>query len=392
MTIKDLDYLASTEGRNEYEKYKEFSDLELEKMVLKLSKDNPYFGSLVSLIKWRKAAFGKFSKSSEMYFSGLGLEQATSERIAQHISKRFKQSWQVYDLTCGIGANAIFLAKQVKEVITIDIEEEKIWCAKKNAEAYGVSEKMEFIVGDANNNINPDADAFFLDPARDREGNTKTRSILNSRPALLEILPKLLAITNNVAVKISPAFDYEELKLLPVEPEVEIISEDNNCKVAMLWFGDFKTANRRATCFRGDESFTLSDNDSPLQLGGVQKYLYEPDKAINKAHLVDEVASLAGLKRIDYDLNYLSGEHLINSPDIFRKFKVQSWKEFSVKKLQRFLKEKDIAQAEIITKNIKIKPEELRKRLKIKEGGNMFIIVFEGHDKKKSFILAERLS
>lgn len=391
MTIKDLDYLASEEGRRIYKKYKDFSDLELEKLVLKLAKDNPYFGSLVSLIKWRRAAIGKFSKNQEMYFSGLGLEQSTSERIATYIASRFKVDWMVCDLTCGIGANSIFLSKQVRKVMAVDIEEEKIWCAKKNAEAYGLSDKMEFIIGDAQDNINLSADAFFLDPARDREGETKTRSILNSRPALLEILPKLLAITKNVAVKISPAFDYEELKMLPEKPEVEIISEDNNCKVAMLWFGDLKTTERRASCFRQDAFFTITDNDAETEVDAIKKYLYESDKAINKAHLVDEIACLCGLKRLDYDLNYLTSDKLIVSPDVFRKFEVEDYEEFSVKKLQRFLKEKGIVQAEIVTKNIKIKPDELRSRLKIKEGGEKFIIVFEDSNKKKSFIFAQRL-
>lgn len=392
MTIDDLNYLNSEEGRRDFEKYRVFPDKKLELLVLKLGKENPFFGFLVSLIKWRRQAEGKFSKNKDMFFTGLGLEQATSEVIARHIAQRFHHDWKVIDLTCGIGGNAIFLAEQVKEVIAVDLEEDKIWCAQHNAEVYGVAAKMQFVVGDADNNIKV-ADAFFLDPARDREGSTKTRSILNSRPALLEILPKLLAITKNVAVKISPAFDYEELKLLPEEPEVEIISEDNNCKVAMLWFGDLKTAKRRATCFRQDKIFTVTDNEDLAPLEGLKKYLYEADKAISKAHLVDEVANQFNLSKVDYNLNYLSGNNLpdISWPPIFRKFAVEAYEEFSVKKLQKFLKEKNIIKAEIIVKNVKIKPEELRIRLKIKEGGAQFIIVFQTFDNKKSFILAQRL-
>jgi SAM-dependent methyltransferase len=392
MTINDLNYLNSEEGHRDFEKYRVFPNTKLELLVLKLGKENPYFGSLVSLIKWRRQAEGKFSKNEELFFTGLGLEQSTSELIARHLAQRFLKDWMVVDLTCGIGGNAIFLAEQVKKVIAVDLEEDKIWCASHNAKIYGVDSKMQFIVGDANDNIK-NADAFFLDPARDREGDTKTRSILNSRPALLEILPKLLAITKNVAIKISPAFDYEELKLLPEEPEVEIISEDNNCKVAMLWFGDLKTAQRRATCFRAGKKFTIVDNEETAQIEGVKKYLYEADKAINKAHLVDEIASQFNLTKIDYHLNYLSGDSLPDPswPDVFRKFIVEAHEEFSVKKLQKFLKEKGIVKAEIIVKNVKIKPEELRARLKIKEGGPQFIIVFQDSNAKKWFILANRL-
>ncbi len=394
MTVKDLDYFNSEEGRRDYEKYHVFPDTKLELLVLKLTETNPYFGSLVSLIKWRRQAEGKFSKNEDMFFVGLGLEQSTSEIIARYLAQRFRTDWQVIDLTCGIGANTVFLAEQVKEVIAIDLEAAKIWCAKQNADVYEVSNKIKFIVGDANDNIGAEADAFFLDPARDRAGATKTRSFLNSRPALLEILPKLLAVTKNVAIKISPAFDYQELKLLPEEPEVEIISEDNNCKVAMLWFGDLKTANRRATCFRKDKFFTIADSGAKALIGKVKKYLYEPDKAISKAHLINELAASFDLVKIDSTLSYLSSDNLPanNWPKVLRQFEVLAQAEFSVKKLQKFLKEKNIIKAEIIIKNVKIKPEELRARLKIKEGGPLFIIVFEGANNQKSFVLATRLN
>jgi SAM-dependent methyltransferases related to tRNA (uracil-5-)-methyltransferase len=249
MTKLELEYLKSKEGQEAYKKHYLDSDARLELLVLKNQITNPFFGALASLIKLRRAAKNKFSKSESMFFTSLSLEQATSERIAKYIAQRFKPEWTVQDLTCSLGGNTIFLAERVKQIIAVDLSEEKIDCAKENATAYGVSDKIEFIIGDAFLNIKP-VDAFFIDPARDREGATKTRSFLNSSPSLLTILPQLFAITHNVAVKISPAFDYEELKALSEEPEIEIISENNNCKVAMLWFGEFKTANRRATGFK----------------------------------------------------------------------------------------------------------------------------------------------
>ncbi len=392
MTNLELDYLKSEAGKQAYKQHCLDSNPRLELLVLKNQITNPFFGALASLIKLRRAAKNKFAKSEEMFFTTLSLEQATSERIAKYIAKRFKSNWTVTDLTCSLGGNAIFLAEQVKKVIAVDLSEEKINCAKENALAYGVDKKIEFIVGDAFLNIN-NSEAFFLDPARDREGDTKTRSFLNSSPSLLDILPQLFAVTRNIAVKISPAFDYEELKTLPEEPEIEIISENNNCKVAMLWFGDFKTCKLRATGFKKEAFFSFINNEVVADFSLVKKYLYEPNKAISKAHLIDEVASEFSLAKIDYNLSFLTSDKLVSESDtnIFRKFEVLHYDKFSLKQFKLFLKNRKIDRAEIIVKNFKMTADDLRKRLKIKEGGESVIILATLQNQEKVFILAKKV-
>jgi SAM-dependent methyltransferase len=393
MTINDLKYLESTEGQSDYAKYCNFSDRDLEVLIIKSHEEKPYFGALVSQIKLRRKAVGKFTKSEDMFFTALSLEQSTGELIARHLAKRFKASWTVADLGCGLGANTIFLAESVKKVIAVDLDEFKIECAKHNAAVYGVSDKIEFRVGDANLNINVGVDAFFLDPARDRDGQTKTRSLLNSSPNLLEILPKLFQVTKNVAVKISPAFDYEELALLPEQPEIEIISEDNNCKVAMLWFGDFKINKRLATCFYKEGAYVITGSgEEKTKVSGLKKYLYEPNKAISKAHLVGELANQFSLAKIDYNSAYLTSDNLVinNFLGAMRRFKVIESGEFSVKKLQRALKTRKIGQTEIIVKNLKITADDLRSRLKLKEGGQYLIILLKIMD-KNTYILVEKI-
>lgn len=392
MTINDLKYLESTEGQSDYQKYHDFSDRDLEVLILKLHATKPNFGALVSQIKLRRKAVGKFFKSEEMFFTSLSLEQATSELIACHLAKRFKADWIVADLGCGLGANTIFLAELVKKVIAVDLDDFKIECAKHNAAVYGVNNKIEFRVGDANDNIDSDVDAFFLDPARDRDGATKTRSLLNSSPALLDILPKLFQVTKNVAVKISPAFDYEELALLPEQPEVEIISEDNNCKVAMLWFGDFKKVHRQATCFFKDTIYNITgDGLEKAAISDLKAYLYEPNKAISKAHLVNKLANEFALAKIDFNSTYLTSDKLIvdNYVGAMRRFKIIESGDFSVKKLQKALKIRKINQTEIIVKNLKITADDLRARLKLKEGGQNLVILLNILE-KKTYIIVEK--
>lgn len=381
------------------ERYEGYDETALFHLLLKSSKKRkmPFLSAVVTLIGLRKKAADKFSKSWEMFFTSLGLEQSTGENIARYIASRFKPEWRVADLTCGLGGNLIFLAEQCREVLALDKDELNLNCAKLNAELYGVKNKINFILGEVREKLEAGqikADAFFLDPARDREGKSKTRSILNSQPPLLEILAPIFLVTRNVGIKISPAFDYQELELLPDKPEVEIISEDNTNKVAMLWFGKLKTAARRATILSGDSlySYTNQDQKNPDFSTDLLAYLYEPNKAIVKAHLIDELAVEYGLAKINPYLSFLTGNQLVGSdrPGLWRIFKVLACDPFSWAKLQNFLRDHQIERINILTKRFPLKPEELYKKLKIKEGGDLFLILTVLSDEKRYYVLAEK--
>lgn len=395
MTENNWQFLISLEGQKLLSQYFQAEELVLDNLIRQQKIDQPGIVAIVEQIRLRRQAGAKFSRNGEMFFTKLSLEQATGEKVARLIAQRFKPGWTVADLTCGLGGNAIFLAERVKKVLAVDLDEEKICCAQANASVYGVSAKIDFQIGDAHNFIKPGIEAFFLDPARDREGQTKTRSFLNSAPDLLELLPKLLAITKNIAVKISPAFAYEELKLLPENPEVEIISEDNNCKVAMLWFGDLKKHNRSASCLCKNELWTVvSDkNLKSVPVEAVKKYLYEPNRAVSKAHLVNELAIAYKLSRINFHLPLLSGDSLTaaDKPGLFRIFEILHQDKFSLKRLQVYLKQEKIDRAEIMAKHFYLKPEELRSRLKLKEGGDLVIILLLITKKDSVYLIGQKI-
>jgi hypothetical protein len=408
MTIADINFLQSADGQKLLKRYESSSEENLYRLLFK-SVGRPEYEFLpgaVTLLKLRRQAAEKFILANKMFFTPLSLEQSTGEAISEHIARRFSPDWKVMDLTCGLGGNLIPLAKHCRAAVAVDKLEINIACARANAAVYGVAGKIEFISGDALASLRPDIDAFFLDPARDREGKSKTRSIFNSEPALLRILPEIFKITHNVGVKISPAFDYKELEALPEEPEIEIISEDNNCKVAMLWFGELKTAvKRRATILvsgapskehhQGESSYSFiaAQPRSAVPITAPQAYLYEPNKAIIKAHLVEEAAAAYGLAKINRQLSFLTGGELtgLDRPGIFRIFKINACRPFALKELKSYLKAEGIGRVNIITKRFPLLPEELYQKLKVKEGGNLFLIVTVLSNDERCYMLAERV-
>lgn len=403
--------------------FKDLNDKErYQKIFQAKNEEKNIISTAVWLLSLREKAQEKFNEADIMFFNSLGLEQSSSQRISEHIASRFQANWQVCDLSVGIGANALAIAKKCQQVLANDSNEETLFIAKLNAKALGLSEKMEFSHLKAEELVeyllNKDdsviakkyhkVDAFFLDPDRNREAKTKTRSIINSSPNLLEILPKLFAITKNVGIKISPAFDYQEIEMLPEEPEIEIISENNSCKVAMLWFGDFKRNVRSATCLRKDGNYLFSSDslDNYLETTKPAKYIYEADKALTKSHLVNELASKLKLTKISHHSNYLTSDLLpeeIKLDDnheakelkrlfnVFNIFEVVSVFNSSFKDLKKQLSKMGVERVEIKAKNHFLKVEEIYKKLNLKEGGDFSLLFLDLPEMPKGLILMKRL-
>lgn len=396
MTKEALDFLQTAEGQSLLNEYKNVDEKDLPALAMKLKKKGqPFVAELITTLSLRKKAQGKFTLADQMFFTPDGLQQSSDEQVSSYIAERFapvlSSGSKVMDLTCGIGANAIALAKEFS-VITVDLDEVHLVCAQANAKAYGVDSSIEFIHGDAFDHAQA-CDAFFVDPQRIRSGKTKTRSMFNSSPNIEELLPKMMSVTKNICVKISPAFDYKELDEWADEIEIELVSLDNSNKAALLWFGDFKTANRRATILDNDR-FTVTDDESaaPDECQMPPRYLYLPNKAITKAHLVDEVAANYQLEKISDKSDLLASAKQIDYPkDVFRGFEVVMAKPFSKRSLDAVLAEYNVDRAHIIARNFMETPEAIRAKWKLKEGGEWTIILEQFEEQEPMLYLTKQI-
>lgn len=392
MTIEALGFFDSNEGRKILEEYREIRVEDLPSLAIKLSKQGvPFAAEITSLQKLRLTAADKFSKSSDMYFTADGLEQSSGEKVSRYIAGRFRsviENGTVTDLTTGVGGNAIFLAENFP-VRAVDLDAVHLACAKHNAVLYGVAGNIEFIHGRAEDNIR-DSQAFIIDPQRIRTGKTKTRSIYNSQPDVAAMLPRMLGVTEEICIKISPAFDYEEIKRLPGEPGVEVISEDDNNKAALLWFGRFKNAARKATILDGDVPVSFSNQLGTENLeyaDSLKKYLVLPNKAIIKAGLIGEISSHYRLSRLSPTSDWLTVDHLDGyAQRVFRSFVVVDHGSFSVKKTREMIERNGISRANIVARHFGVSPEDLRKRFKLGDGGGHTLIFLDYLEKKETII------
>jgi SAM-dependent methyltransferase len=240
--LETANYLLSPDGDELLEIAKELDGSFLQRVtILRKRYTAPVASAALDLLELRHRARKKFSRAGEMFFTREALEQSSGESISNYRAERFAKDSRVLDLACGIGGDMIGLAGRCF-VTAVDIDPVKIAMAERNARVYGLADRVKFVCADVTE-IQLDEDAAFLDPSR-RIGGRRSTSLLQMSPSL-EFVHRLRESIPECAVKLSPATNDDELESL--DGEIEFISDSGECKEAVVWFGGFKSADKRAT-------------------------------------------------------------------------------------------------------------------------------------------------
>ena len=312
----------------------------------------------------RQHARTKFSRAEQMYFIRSALEQASSEIVAQYRARRFMQSGcqQIADLGCGIGGDALALAAQA-EVTGVEWEPVRLAMAQENVRVYGHSKRFHPLQADLHN-LTPlrQMDALFFDPARRDEQGRRFFSLAQYRPPL-SLIDQWRKAVPDTAVKISPGVNYAEL---PEDAEVEFISLNGEMKEGVLWYGRFHSGvQRRATLLPGDHTLTTANLPAdPIASTPPQAYLYEPDGAVIRAHLVQALAAQLPATKIDESIAYLTADTAVLTP-FARCFKVEAYFPFQLKKLRHYLRQQRVGNVTIKKRGSPLEPDKLLRQLRL---------------------------
>ena len=308
----------------------------------------------------RLEAEKKFPRARQMFFTREALEQASSWQIASYRAARYHEHDRVIDLGCSVGCDTLALA-QVVATTGVDIDPLRLVMAQSNSRALGIP--ADFIQADLHHLPLPDhaptGTALFFDPAR-RADHQRAFSVQDYSPPLGIIhdwLPQYPAL----GVKISPGVQLNELE--EYDCEVEFISLKGELKEAVLWFGPFKSAERRATLLPGPHTLTAEVLPT-LPLSEPQAYIYEPDPAILRAGLVTAVGAQLDAAQLDPEIAYLTGEKLMDTP-YARAWQVEEWLPFQLKHLRAALRERNIGRVTVKKRGSPIVPEELIQDLRL---------------------------
>jgi len=232
-----------------------------------------------------KKALSKHSKAKKLHYRDEDIRWATHELAAAYRAERLKCK-TIVDIGCGIGFQSFAFAKICKKVYAIEIDEEKIKLAKKNAQILGWK-NIEFITGDALSekviSQLEKVDIVFCDPERSPE--ERKRNVATIKPSIPELLKKYGALTGNIAIEFPP-----QITEIPFDCEREYLSIDGALNRLTLYFGDLKKCERSAVVLPAGRKLCSSEQATLAETEVLGEYLYEADPAVVKAGLLAELS------------------------------------------------------------------------------------------------------
>ena len=236
---------------------------------------------------------------------------------------------------------------------------------------------------------------IFIDPARRDDAGNKVVSLKDCTPDVTLLQEEMLSKADYVIIKLSPMLDWHRaVSELNCVQEVHIISVNNECKELLLVLSARNMGNLRIYCINDAQSFVCDEMEmeessvkiAPSTLEEMQ-YLYEPNASLMKA-------GCFGVLSERYDARMLSkNSHLFVSREPIaafpgRSFRIIAVSSFNKKELKRHLS--GITKANIATRNFPLSVAELRKRLKLKDGGETYIFATTLSDESHVLVITEK--
>ena len=327
-----------------------------------------YHPSLVAAVltqaKLRRRARKKFGDFTDgLLFTEAALEQASRLQAAALHAGRFRGAKisEVADLGCGIGAESLAFASVDLKVKAFEIDEVTAALATFNLGAF---DEVEVAHADVTKLDLSQFESLFFDPAR-RDSKERKFDPAEFSPNFDWVVAQ--ARTKPTGIKLGPGHPHEAI---PEDAEAQWLSIHGDLVELALWFGEVKRPKvaRAATLIddNGRHEITSENRESEsAPLAELKRYLYEPDNAVVRSHLIAELAEQIGATLIAPQIAYLSSDDKIASPFV-RGFEVIDELAFDRKKLKAYLRERNIGTLEIKKRGADIVPEELRKELQLK--------------------------
>jgi SAM-dependent methyltransferase len=357
-------------------------------LALAVSLRREYPASLVAAAmtqqELRLAARAKFGRAMRMLFTRDGYEQSSSEAIARHRADRFSGARRAADLCCGIGGDLIALASRAGQVLAVDRDAVHARLAVHNAGVYGVADAVRACVADVRDIPLTGFDAVFIDPAR-RAGARRFRAGMSEPP--LEWCLALPGRVPAVCVKAAPGLPAE---LIPAGWEAEFIADGRDLKEAVLWSPALATAARRATILPGADTL-VADPDAPadrVRVGEPGEYLLDPNPAVTRAGLVEDLARGLGAWKLDPLIAFLAVPRDVRTP-FARTLRVVESAPWNEKVFARRLRALGVGAADLRRRGLAGDVDQIHRRLKLAGPHRATLVLTRVSDKPWGLICAD---
>ncbi|MET8152640.1 methyltransferase domain-containing protein [Actinoplanes sp. NPDC049668] len=306
-----------------------------------------------------EAKFG--AAGATMLFTRAGLEQATRAVVADRRAARLRAAGveTLADLGCGLGADALAAARQGIRVYAVDADPLTAALAAANAEAAGLADLVTVECADATSVTVERFDAVFADPARRRAGRGRVMDPRSWSPPW-DFIAALPGRVPRTVLKLAPGIDHA---LLPPGAEGEWVSVGGDLVEAAFWCGPLAQFARRAILLPSGSELTGSGT-AAAPVGPVGAFLYDPDPAVVRSHLVAEFAATIGGRIADPEIAYVYTDAAVDTA-FGRRLEITDVLPFSLKRLRTLLRERGVGRLEIRKRGSALEPEQLRRDLRL---------------------------
>lgn len=382
---------------------REHLDDDTSKLALQAKKypdvDMPF---VINQIVGRKVAMEKIpswgNKDGLLYPRHLSLEQCSSEATAKYKASLVKGDAMV-DLTGGFGIDCAFLSANFKQAVYVERQQELCEIAASNFPILGLShikvvndDGVEYLSGMES------VDLIFLDPARRDEKGGKVVAIADCEPDVARLSELLISKARQVMIKLSPMLDLSlALRDLPYAKEVHVVSVANECKEVLIILEKVAPDKEMAIhCINvlknGDvQRYTFSkeqESEGCDYTDEIGTYLYEPNASILKAGAYKSIANSFNLKKLHPNSHlYTSDVKQADFPG--RCFECKSVFSLNKKELKMYLG--DVKQANITVRNFPSSVADLRKRLRLSDGGEIYLFATTLKSEQKVLIKCHKI-
>ena len=324
----------------------------------------------------------------------ISMEQCSSEQTARYkkslldrllpsfLDRDRSRTAHFIDITGGFGVDFSYLAQGFAEATYVERQEHLCEIARHNFPLLGLPH-ANVICKELESPLEltdlQDA-VVFIDPARRDTNGNRTYAIGDCTPNILGFIGELLQRTVLVMVKLSPMLDWHQTvedlnsacESKDAVREVHIVSTQNECKELLIVLSERYESALEVHCVNDEETFVFSPNasvaQSPVVASEPQK-LYVPNASIMKAGCFMEIENTFGIRQIGKNSHLFVGDSVSAFPG--RVFNILCVTTMNKKELKSALC--GIDRANIATRNFPLSPEQLRKRLKVKDGGDTYL-------------------
>lgn len=323
-----------------------------------------------------------------VYPPHLSMEQCSSERTARYKAEAAGGGESFVDLTAGFGVDAAFIAQGFQRAVCVDLRPELCAISSVNFQLFGLHQ-INVVNGNGVDYLHtmPQADLVFVDPARRDEHGGRTYGIADCTPNVLEIIDELLTKAQRVMIKLSPMLDWrkavEDIGKEHVSA-VHIVSVNNECKeLLVLVEGGGRSVEGECSvhCVNllsdGSEERFEFDAQAPSSIKTSHfltslpfHFLYEPNASVMKAGCFDLLAERFGVKPLHANSHLFVSDVMVpNFPG--RRFVIEKITSMNKRELKESLD--GVTQANLAVRNFPQSVADLRKRLKLQDGGDTYI-------------------